>query len=92
MFSFDPWSQPTSDELMLAYDAAGAECDWAELLLNEAHLRARFYQDQGMEAADAELRSGLNLAEHRVEKARREVDTWWQRIRPRVQISDGGSL
>lgn len=92
MFSFDPWSPQTSDELMLAYDAAGAECEWAELLLHEAHLRALFYQGQGMDEADAVARSGVDLAEHRADKARREVDRWWQLIRPRVHITDGGSL
>jgi hypothetical protein len=92
MFSFDLWSEPTSDELMLAYDAAGAECEWAELLVHEAELRALFYKEQGMDEREALLRSGFDLASHRADKARREVDLWWQRIRPRVQITDGGSL
>jgi hypothetical protein len=92
MFYSDPWSPFTSEELMLGYDAAGAEREWAELLLHEARLRTEFYQAQGMDREDALQRSGLDLAEHRATKARREVDQWWQLIRPRVLITDGGSL
>ncbi len=92
MYYPDQGPELTAEDLMLAYDTAGAEADWAELLLHEAELRARFYQAQGMEEPDAARRSGAELARHRARKARRQVDVWWEQIRPRVMISDGGRL
>lgn len=92
MYYPDQGPELTAEELMLGYDAAGAEQDWAELLVKEARLRARYYQGQGMEEADAMERSGYDLAMHRARKARHEVDLWWEQIRPRVMITDGGRL
>ena len=92
MYYPDQGPELTAEDLMLAYDTAGAEHDWADMLLHEATLRARFYQAQGMDEADALQRSGYDLARHRARKARREVEVWWEQIRPRVMISDGGRL
>jgi hypothetical protein len=92
MYYPDQGPELTAEDLMLAYDTAGAESDWAELLLHEARQRARYYQAQGMDEAAALQRSGYELARMRARKARREVDVWWEQIRPRVMISDGGRL
>ena len=92
MYYPDQGPELDAEDLMLAYDTAGAESDWAELLLREAELRARFYQDQGMDERAAYQRSGYELARHRAHRARRDVDIWWEQIRPRVMITDGGRL
>jgi hypothetical protein len=92
MYYPDEGPELTAEDLMLAYDTAGAESDWAELLVREAWQRACYYQAQGMDEAAALERSGYELAKLRARKARREVDVWWEQIRPRVMISDGGRL
>jgi hypothetical protein len=92
MYYSDEGPELTAEELMFAYDTAGAEFDWAELLVREAWQRSRYYQAQGMEEAAALERSGYELARHRARKAQHEVDVWWEQIRPRVMISDGGRL
>ena len=92
MYYPDQGPELTAEELMLAYDAVGADAEWAELLVHEAMLRARHYQTQGMDEEEALRRSGYELARHRARKAQLEVDVWWEQIRPRVMISDGGRL
>jgi hypothetical protein len=92
MYFADPWADPTAEDLMVGYGSANAEREWAELLRNEAKHRYRYYLAQGVDEAEAQQRSGYELAERRAEKARREVEGWWEQIRPKVLISDGGSL